>query len=112
VPGSAVDVRSVALNFRQLVLSFAAQLVVGGASLLFGDAVPVMILLATIATVTGLAFYAIKTAEGLGSPSALLWGVLLVPCVYLFTLLRLNSRASAVCRTNGIAVGLLGPRVD
>lgn len=67
---------------------------------------------ALLVTIVALALYAYRTAEALGSSSALLWAVaMLIPCINVLTLLMLSSNATDVCRANGTPVGILGPRV-
>jgi hypothetical protein len=57
-------------------------------------------------------FYVYRTAKSLGSTSGAIWAIaMLVPLVNVLTLLALSSKASAVCRANGIEIGLLGPRI-
>jgi hypothetical protein len=60
---------AIAFNFRQLVLWFGAQLMVGLASLLFDMVGSTMTVMATIVILAALAYYAYRTAEALGVDS-------------------------------------------
>lgn len=106
-----MNIQQLAINYRQLVLWFGMQLLISLVSLVFG--LPSMMsALAILVTIVALAFYAFRTAEALGSSTALLWGVaMLVPCVNAITLLVLSAKANEACRANGVAVGLFGPRI-
>lgn len=104
-------ISNLAISYRQLVLWLGAQILISLGLLLF-DSLAIILVPALAATIIALAFYAFRTAEALGSSSALLWAVaMLIPCINIITLLVLSSKATAVCRANGIPVGLLGPRV-
>jgi hypothetical protein len=108
IPLKIVDV---ARNYRNLVVWVGIQVLF---SVWFALADSLALLVAPIlfVSIVALAYYAHETAKALGSPSALLWGAaMLIPCVNLFTLFALNSRASEVCRANGIRVGFLGPEL-
>jgi hypothetical protein len=108
---SPLKVVEVARNYRHLVVWVGIQILF---SIWFALADSLAILVAPIllASVLALAYYAHETAKALGSSSALLWAAaMLVPCINLFTLLALSSRASDVCRNNGIRVGFFGPEV-
>ena len=106
-----LQVVDVARNYRNLVVWVGIQILF---SIWFALADSLAFLAGPIllATVVALAYYAHETAKALGSPSALLWAAaMLMPCINLFTLSALSSRAGEVCRTNGIRVGFLGPEV-
>ena len=93
------------------VLWVGVQLLISLALLIF-DSLALILVPALVATIVALAFYAFRTAEALGSSTAPLWALaMLVPCINIITLLVLSSKATEVCRANGIPVGFLGPRV-
>lgn len=101
------SVSALANNYRQLVLWVGAQILLSIGMLVF----PLLAFFVFV-TVFAIALYAYRTAESLGSSSAVLWAAaMLIPFVNILTLLALSSRASAVCAANGIPVGLLGPRL-
>jgi hypothetical protein len=106
------NIQHLAVSYRQLVLWVGLQLVLSLGSLFLGS-VPVTVrLLPLLATAIALAYYAYKTAQALGSLNAWVWAAaMFVPWVSAVTLLILSSKATALCRANGIEVGLLGPRV-
>jgi hypothetical protein len=54
-----------------------------------------------------------RLADSMRLSSPVAWALgLFVPCVSLFVLLALSSRAAAFCRRYGLRVGLLGPTRD
>jgi hypothetical protein len=113
IPPSAAPLRvvDVARNYRQLVVWLGIQILF---SIWFAlaDSLAILVGPVLVATVFALAYYAHETAKALGSTSALIWAAaMLVPCVNLFTLLALSSRATEVCKANGIRVGLFGPEL-
>jgi hypothetical protein len=103
----------VAASYRQLVLWVGGQIVVSLGALIFGRGLLSLLLaVALLVTIIALSIYAYRTADALGSSAAPLWAVaMLVPCINIITLLVLSSKATEVCRANGIPVGFLGPRV-
>lgn len=102
----------VASSYRQLVLWVGGQLVISLSVMLFGRSLSLILVPALVITIVALAIYAYRTADALGSSAAPLWAVvMLVPCINVITLLVLSSKATEVCRANGIPVGFLGPRV-
>jgi hypothetical protein len=104
-------ISNLAISYRQLVLWVGVQIPISLGLLVF-DSLALILVPALVATIIALAFYAFRTAEALGSSSALLWAVaMLIPCINIITLLVLSSKATAVCRANGVPVGFLGPRV-
>lgn len=108
---SQASISNLAVSYRQLVLWVGVQISLSIGLLLFGS-LAIIITPAIVVTVVALAFYAFRTAEALGSSSALLWAVaMLIPCINIITLLVLSSKATDVCRSNGVPVGFLGPRV-
>ena len=118
MPGD-LDVAGLATAYRQLVLWFGAQLIVafvrvvaepaeGTAGLIWAGVVVVGVL----ATMVALVYYGYRTAQALGSDAAWVWGAaMLVPCISLFTLLVLSSKATRACKAHGVPVGLFGPKV-
>jgi hypothetical protein len=105
------NISNLALSYRQLVLWVGAQIIISIGLLVF-NSLSVILVPALVATTIALAFYAYRTAEALGSSSAPLWAVaMLIPCINIVTLLILSSKATDVCRANGVPVGFLGPRV-
>lgn len=107
----AAHIADLARNYRQLVLWFGLQLIVVPASRAFPD-LALLFGPLLLVTIGALVYYAYHTARALPSPSPIAWAAaMLIPCVNALTLLALSSRATAVCRANGIPVGLLGPRV-
>lgn len=102
-----MEIAPLARNYRQLVLWVGVQILFS----LFTLVSPLFVFLLLV-TIIAIMFYAYRTAESLGSTSAAIWAVaMLIPFVNILTLLALSSKASAVCRANGIEVGLLGPRI-
>jgi hypothetical protein len=106
------NIPRLAASYRQLVLWFGFQLLLGLGSPFFFSRLPVEWRgLPLLATLIVLAYYAYATAKALGE-SAGLWAVVMfVPCINWIALLALSSKATALCRANGVEVGLLGPRV-
>jgi hypothetical protein len=105
------NISALALSYRQLVLWVGVQLLIS-LGLLVSNSLSLILFPALIVTIIALAFYAYRTAEALGSSSAPLWAVaMLIPCINVITLLVLSSKATDVCRANGVPVGFLGPRV-
>lgn len=110
LPASPIDVASLARNYRQLVLSVGLQLLLTPALML--NCSVLLAVPAFAATIIALPYYAYRTAEALGESTAPLWALSMpVPLLNIVVLLMLSSRATAVCRENGIAVGFLGPRI-
>jgi hypothetical protein len=100
------SIAALASNYRQLVLWVGAQIVLSIGVLIF----PLLAFFVFV-TVLAIAFFAYRTAESLGSSSAVLWAAaMLIPILNVLFLVALSSRASSVCAANGIPVGLLGPR--
>jgi hypothetical protein len=108
-----VNIPRLAASYRQVVLWFGFQLLLGlGSPFYFGLLPPEWRGLPMLATLIPLAYYAYATAKAFGSSSAGLWAfAMFVPCANVITLLALSSKATALCRANGVEVGLLGPRV-
>jgi hypothetical protein len=105
------NISNLAVGYRQLVLWVGVQIVMSLGLLLF-DFLALILVPALAVTVVALAFYAYRTAEALGSSVAPLWAVaMLIPCINIITLLVLSSKATAVCRANGVPVGFFGPSV-
>jgi len=105
--------------YRGLVLWFGLQLLIGiGGAVAIASVGPdiqqVVVLvrsLGLIVTVIGLAVYAYRTAQALGSNVSVLWSLaMIVPLVNVITLLVLSSKATRACRAAGIPVGFLGPK--
>lgn len=70
--------------------------------------------LMSLVIVVAIMIYTYRTAQALGpwSSSPSLWALaMLLPLVNLVALLALSSKASQVCRANGIPVGLFGPKL-
>lgn len=107
------NIQRLAWAYRQLVLWFGFQLLLGFGSQFYFDHLPIAWRgLPMLATLLVLAYYAYATAKALGLSSAGLWAfAMFLPCINLITLFALSSKATALCRANGIEVGLLGPRV-
>lgn len=105
------SISNLAHSYRQLVLWVGVQILVSiGLPVL--ESLSLILLPALIVTIVALAFYAFRTAEALGSSSPPLWAVaMLIPCINIITLLVLSSKATEICRANGVPVGFLGPRV-
>jgi hypothetical protein len=115
------DIPSLAVNYRNLILWFGMQLVLGSGSLVFRVLVPNVSpqVVSTIGTLgyvpiaIALVIYAYRTARSLGSTAAAVWAIaMLVPCLNLITLLILSANATRVCRQHGIPVGFFGPRIS
>ena len=119
MPPGTLDVQALAHAYRRLVLWFGVQLLLSCGSMRFADnprgaagLLSFLVSLGMLATVGALIYYGYRTAAALGSSVAVLWAAaMLVPCLNIVTLLALSSRATHVCRENGIPVGLLGPEV-
>jgi hypothetical protein len=108
---SQQDLSALARNYRSLVLGVGAQLLLGAVYRTMPETV-LFVGPALLATIVALMYFAYKTAQALGSPYGALWAVaMLVPCLNILTLLVLSSKATAVCRANGIPVGFLGPKI-
>jgi hypothetical protein len=108
---TSTNITRLAVSYRQLVLWVGLQILISLGLLLFDSLSPLLVP-ALVATIIALAFYAFRTAEALGSPSAPLWAVaMLIPCINVITLLVLSSNATGMCRANGVPVGFFGPRV-
>jgi hypothetical protein len=105
--------------YRNLVLSFGAQLVLSVMNASVGLLDPVtgliwslMVLAGMVGTVVALVYFGYRTAEAMASSAPWTWAVaMLVPCANAITLLVLSSRATRMCRQAGIPVGLLGPKL-
>jgi hypothetical protein len=118
---SVLDVPGLAHAYRYLVLWFGVQLLLSFASGVVQAArmsgalevtLSLLITAGMLATFAALVYYGYRTAKALGSGVAWLWALLMViPCLNVITLLALSSKATRACKENGIAVGLLGPRV-
>jgi hypothetical protein len=115
------DIASLAPNYRNLVLWFGFQLVLGvGTGLgvvtpVFASTqfVPSVVTVAHFGVVIALATYAYRTARSLGSKAPLAWAIaMVVPVVNVITILLLSADATRVCRRHGIHVGFLGPRIS
>lgn len=116
------DIPSLALNYRNLILSFGAQIVLGVGSTNLGvlplpdPSPPIVLLLVTfthVGIMLALAIYAYRTARSLGSRAALVWAIAMpVPVVNMIALVILSAKATRVCRQHGIPVGLFGPRIS
>jgi hypothetical protein len=115
------DIPSLALNYRNLVLWFAMQLVLGvgtGLGVLTpvfagAKALSLFVTLAHLGVIIAIAIYAYRTARSLGSDAPLVWAIaMLVPVVSLITILLLSAHATRLCRQHGIRVGFLGPRTS
>ncbi len=116
---SEIDVAGLAVAYRRLVLWFGGQLILNfgwmGLQLVDGGIVGAILALGVLAgllaTVCALAYYGYRTAIALGSGVGWLWGLaMFVPCANVITLLVLSSRATRMCRANGIPVGFFGPK--
>jgi hypothetical protein len=102
-----MEIAPLAKNYRQLVLWVGAQILLS-----FFTLVSPLFVFLVLVTIAGIMFYAYHTAESLGSTAGAIWAIaMLIPLVNILTLLALSSKASTVCRANGIEVGLLGPRI-
>jgi ABC-type uncharacterized transport system permease subunit len=102
---------NLATNYRNLVLWFGMQVLITPTLRMYQSQWPVFGL-ALLVTVVALTWYAFRTARALGSSNPALWGVaMLIPCINTITLLALSSKATAMCRANGIRVGFFGPRL-
>jgi hypothetical protein len=105
------DISSLARNYRQLVLWFGVQFLVGVIPVVALRTLRYVVPIAAVITITALAFYAYRTAAALRESTPLLWAIaMFVPCANGITLLILSAKSTRVCRANGVAVGLLGPR--
>lgn len=104
---NAHDVARIAADYRQLVLWVFVELLFSFAI----QFVPLFVVFLVFAG-GGIMFYAYRLAKALGSSVPLLWPIgMLIPIINILGLLTLSSKASHVCRENGIEVGLLGPQV-
>lgn len=114
-----IDLHSLAVAYRRLVLWFGAQLVLQGIQIAmhFSGVRSLSVLdevlgLGVLVTIPALAYFGFRTAQAMGSRVAWLWAIaMFVPCVNALTLLALSSRATQECASRGIRVGLLGPSV-
>ena len=105
----------VAPPYRNLVLAFGAQLVLGALNVAGGflesgflrEAIGLLVSVSGLFTLAALTYFGYQTARALDSEAAWVWAVgMLVPCVNALTLLVLSSRATRVCRVAGMSVGL------
>lgn len=101
------DVPAIVANYRQLVLSVFLYVLLSVTVKFVPLFFPFLLTVAAACVM----FYAYRMAKALGSRAPWLWPIgMLLPFLNILGLLDLSSRASAVCRENGIEVGLLGPR--
>ncbi len=116
---AAIDARGLAHAYRRLVLWFGVQLLLTvalAAARAAGGSVaePVLwfVLAAGLATRVAGVYYGYRTAQALGSGVAWLWAVAtFVRYIEGIALVALSLKATRACRANGIAVGILGPKV-
>lgn len=117
-----IDAPALAHAYRWLVIWFGIQLAAGiGRVFLiaaFADSpggaglLAVFVPAAILVTLGGMAYYAFRTAQALGSRVPFLWGfALVIPLLNVLSLIALSMKATRACRANGIAVGLLGPKL-
>jgi hypothetical protein len=114
------QVQKLSSSYRNLVLSFGAQLVLTLTNAVVGLLDPItgliwsmLVLAGMLGTVFALVYFGYRTAEAMGSGAPWVWAVaMFVPCANVITLLVLSSRATSMCRAAGIPVGLLGPKVQ
>jgi hypothetical protein len=109
----------VAREYRNLVLFFAGQLLLGamhvaGSHIENGvvrEAVGAVVLWGALGSALGQFYFTYQTSRAMGSSAPWAWSLgMFVPCANIVTLLLLSSRATTLCRAAGIPVGLLGPR--
>jgi len=108
-------------SYRNLVLSFGAQLLLTMVSFASArtanspvrEAIDLFVSVSGLLTFAALVYFGFRTAQALGSSVAWLWAVgMFLPCLNVITLLLLSSRATHACRAAGIPVGFLGPAAD
>lgn len=117
------DAEAIAKLYRRLVILVGSQLLLGcflqvpaaipqgqpgteAVSLLLGALLLFALLFATVATVVS----TYRLARYLEAGPPILWVVaMFLPCISVFTLLLLSSKAQVWCRQRGIRVGLFGP---
>ena len=117
-----LDVSSLAVSYRRLVLWFGVQLVIA----ILGGTIGVVLgettlgalfalghLFVILVTTIALMYYAYQTASALGSSAGVVWAIaMLIPLLNAITLLFLSAKATAACRAAGIPVGFLGPKLE
>jgi hypothetical protein len=116
------DIPSLAFNYRNLIVAFGTQLLLGVGSTNLGvlplpDPSPPfvrpLVTFTHVGIMLALAIYAYRTARSLGWSTALVWAIAMpVPVVNLIALIILSAKATRVCRRLGIPVGFFGPRIS
>jgi len=107
-----INISVLASSYRQLVVWVLFQLLLS-VGLLLSENLTLILGPVLFATIIVLSFLAYRTAGALGSSAAPVWAfAMLIPVVNIVTLLSLSSRATRVCRANGVTVGFLGPRIS
>ena len=108
------DIAQLSKNYRRLVLWFGSQLIMSAgsalASLAQDDLLSLALTVPHVVIIAVLGLYSYRIARLLGSSVAMLWAVeMLFPYLNIITRLALSRKSTAVCRANGIRVGLFGP---
>ena len=114
---SAGDLRTVAVSQKAVIFCILAQLVAYVVLLVVNNLTPQLGMLAAIGLValylavaiTATVFLFMLAVKLYGTGTGVVLGLLtLLPCIGLFVLLIINSKATGVLQENGVRVGLFG----
>lgn len=108
--GTKEDLRSVARYQRAIMLCILAYMGAGPLQIFLPrEAAIVTAIVLLGAIVGGTVFVFLLSTKVYGTVQGILFALFtLIPCLGLLALLRINAKATAVLRDNGIKVGLLG----
>lgn len=113
----ADNAETIAKLYRRLVLLVGLQILLGilpapgpGKLLPGGEPAWLRLRLVVLTVLGATAVTAYKLASHLEASAALAWAIaMFLPCINIFVLLVLSSKAQSWCQRYGIKVGLLGP---
>jgi len=113
----ADNAETIARLYRRLVLLVGLQILLGffqlpaqADSSRAGSPLGCVVGLVALAVLGATAVTAYKLASHLEAGAALAWAIaMFLPCINIFVLLVLSSKAQSWCQRYGIKVGLLGP---
>jgi hypothetical protein len=122
MPPRTPDVPALAVSYRRLVSWVGIQLLAyfaSGATSAFepppalGLFIGLTSVIAVLVTVVMVLITTYRTAQALGSSVPLLWVLgMFIPLFNVIFLLVLSSKATALCRAQGIPVGFFGPKLS
>lgn len=111
--GEVSKLYQLAVNYRRTVLLLGATWLVASFSSGQSGALSAVAVVVLLGLSVAMAVHGVRLARLLGLFWPPAWGVLFfIPLVSLLALLSLSRRSTAYCRTHGVRVGLLGPRLD